>query len=57
MTTLERVRRLAASQQREKVLPKAKAKVTTAEDRQELVKVAEKVIAQHRDVLMALKDR
>lgn len=57
MTTLERVRRLAATQQREKVPPKAKAKVTTAEDRQELVKVAEKVIAQHRDVLMALKDR
>jgi len=57
MLTLEKIKSLAATQKREMIAPKVEVKVTSTAQRQEVVDAARKVMAEHRDVLMALKDR
>jgi hypothetical protein len=57
MLTLEEVKSLAATQKREVIAPKVQVKITSPAQRQEVITAARKVIAEHRDVLMALKDR
>lgn len=57
MLTLEKIKSLAATQKREVIAPKVEVKITSPAQRQEVITAARKVIAEHRDVLMALKDR
>ena len=57
MLQFEHVKHLAAQQPREIIRPKTVVRVDTPVRRQEVIKAAEKVINEHREVLMALKNR
>ncbi|MBT2326146.1 hypothetical protein J7E62_27840 [Variovorax paradoxus] len=57
MLSLEQVKARASTQQRVMIRPKVDVKVTNQAERQQVVQVARKVIAEHREVLTALKDR
>lgn len=57
MINLDSVKQLAAAQPRAIVAPKVEVKASTPAKRQEIVATARKVIDEHREVLMALKNR
>ena len=54
---LEDVKVQASARKREMIPPKVVVKVTTPAERGRVIEMARRVIAEHRDVLVALKDR
>lgn len=54
---LDEVKHQASTHQRKMIRPRVDVKVTTASERLTVVEVVRRVITEHRDVLLALKDR
>ena len=54
---LEEVKYQASVRPRELICPSVEVKTATSADREKIAQVARRVIAEHREVLVALKDR